>query len=189
VTQRSRQVGAFNLAVDALLFTSLSTATRKILLNAEIGDYGALERRDCGCLLGATGLRLHLSGIRSFEKLTGEGVSFVSSNLIRILEEVLPAQFGGSSLDYQLVEEEREQGTFRLALLASPRLGSIDEHALRAAFLAELRRDGPAEAYFAQLWKQAGSVEVRRQLPIATAAGKIMPFHLVTSRSQEVRRP
>ena len=38
-----------------------------------------IEQRPCGCLLGALGLTTHLSEIRSFEKLTGAGMTFADA--------------------------------------------------------------------------------------------------------------
>ena len=114
--QRSRAVGDAGVAVDAFLFTSLLPAAPKILLNVESGDYGIVERRDCGCGLGAVGLTTHLASIRSFEKLSGEGMTFVQTDLLRVLEDVLPARFGGTGTDYQVLEEE-EDGILRLILI------------------------------------------------------------------------
>jgi hypothetical protein len=31
----------------------------------------------------------------------------------------------------------------------------------------------------ARIWEQAGTVEVRREAPVPTRGGKILPFHLV----------
>lgn len=52
------------------------------------------------------GWTLHLHGIRSVEKLTAAGMTFLDSDVIRVLEEVLPGRFGGGPTHYQLVEEE-----------------------------------------------------------------------------------
>jgi hypothetical protein len=56
------------------------------------------------------GWTTHLRDIRSQEKLTAGGMTFLDTDLIRVLEEVLPARFGGAPTDYQLVEEEAEEG-------------------------------------------------------------------------------
>jgi hypothetical protein len=179
--QQSRSVADDGVSVDALLVTSLLTSGPKVLLNVESGDYGVVERRSCGCLLGQLGLTTHLSHIRSFEKLTTEGMTFVNTDLLRILEDVLPARFGGSSADYQLVEEAHDGALSRLVLIVSPKVGAVDEATVRQAFLDELSRDGWAERLMAGVWAKAGSVLVRRQQPIATKAGKILPFHVATA--------
>ena len=178
LVQRPRAVGGTGPEVDAFLLTTLLPSAPKIMLNVENGDHGRLERRDCDCALGALGLREHLSEIRSHEKLTGEGMTFVRTRLIPVIEELLPARFGGSSAEYQLLEEEGGDGILRLALLVSPRIGPLDEPELRRSFLAELGRDGRLESYMAGIWERAGTVQVRREEPRATSAGKILPFHV-----------
>jgi hypothetical protein len=165
--------------VDALLSTALTPAAPKIALNCETGDHGLIEQRDCGCLFGALGLRRHLSEIRSFEKLTGEGVTFARTNVQQIVEEVLPARFGGTLLDYQLAEEEVPGGATRLILRVSPSVGAVDEAALRATLLAELGQGGPPDQYNAALWRGAGTVQVRRETPHVTRAGKVLPFEML----------
>jgi len=139
----------------------------------------ATAERDRGCLRGALGLRTHLSEIRSFEKLTGEGVTFARTNIQKILDEILPARFGGTSLDYQLAEEEAPTGATRLVLRVSPLVDELDEAALRAALLTELERGGLTERYHVGLWRSVGTVEIRREPPLATRAGKVLPFQLL----------
>ena len=80
-----------------------------------------LKQGLASCPLERYGYTEHISRIRSYSKLTGEGVTLVGSEMLRILEEVLPSRFGGSPLDYQLLEEEDEQGFTRLHLLVSPK--------------------------------------------------------------------
>jgi hypothetical protein len=164
--------------VDAFLVTSLLPPAPKILLNVETGDYGLIERRACGCEMGAAGLTTHVSSIRSFEKLSGEGMTFVQTDLLRVLEEVLPARFGGTGADYQVLEEE-QNGILRLALIISPRIGEIDQGRARDAFLEALGSEGGLERMGAEFWRRANTVTVRREWPKATRAGKILPFQLV----------
>jgi hypothetical protein len=179
--QRQRAVGASGLSVNAFLFTSLLASAPKILLNVESGDYGMIERRSCGCQLGAWGLTTHLEQIRSFEKLSGEGMTFVQTDLVRVLEETLPAHFGGTSADYQVLEEEGQHGILKLLLVVSPRVGPVDEDRVRHTFLEELGRDGGVGRRKAEVWRRAETVQVRRQWPVATKAGKILPFHFIRS--------
>jgi hypothetical protein len=51
--------------------------------------------------------------------------------------------------------------------------------ALRSAFLESLALDGPLERHMAAFWERANTIEVERSLPLATPAGKILPFQLV----------
>lgn len=182
VIQHRRPVPLSGIEVDAFLFTSLLPQTPKILLNTETGDYGVVERRECGCPLQELGLGEHIHHIRSFEKLTGEGVTFVDTDFMRIIEERLPRRFGGQSTDYQLVEAEDERGLTRLNLYVSPRLGPLNEGEVVETFTRELRRDGFSPRCWlhagSEMWRQARSVRVVREPPLTTRGGKIYPFFL-----------
>ena len=103
VIQRARHLDNEE-TVDALLLTAIRPASPKVMLNAEIGDYAVLETRECGCLFDELGYYRHLHTIRSSEKLTGSGVTFIGADVFRLLEEVLPRKFGGTLADYQLIQ-------------------------------------------------------------------------------------
>jgi len=167
-----RRVPPDGACVDAFHVTTLLPTAPKLLLNLEIDDYGTIETRDCGCLLGQLGLTTHLRGIRSFAKLTGEGVTLVGSDMERILEEELPARFGGTALDYQLVELEDERGLTRLALSVHPRLANVDEAALLDAVLSALSRTGDDGDMSRGMWRAAGTLQVRREPPQLSGRGK-----------------
>jgi len=107
--QHPREVAGAGVEVDAFYLTTLRPATSKILLNVESDDYGVVDSEPCGCPLEGLGYRRHIRKIRSFGKLTGEGVTLVGSEMVRIMEEVLPQRFGGGPQDFQLLEEDREQ--------------------------------------------------------------------------------
>lgn len=178
VVQHFRTVGDQGPSVRAFLFTSLLASAPKTLLNVETGDCGEIAQRECECALGALGLTTHLGLIRSFEKLSGEGTTFVHTDLLRVLEQVLPARFGGTGDDYQVVETEGRGGILGLELIVSPRVGSVDAEEVRGAFLAALG-DGSLDRLRAEVWRHAGTVTVTRRWPLATRAGKILPFHLL----------
>jgi hypothetical protein len=163
-------------AVDALLLTALRPASPKILLNAEIGDHAVLETRRCWCLFDNVGYRQHLHTIRSFEKLTGEGVTFVGADLFHLLEHVLPGLYGGSLADYQLVEEQDGHGLPRYTLLVSPDLGRLDEQKLVVDFLNNLAKAKRPYRFMASQWAQTGALRVQRGRPVVTARGKQLPF-------------
>ena len=61
----------------------------------------------------------------------------------------------------------------------SPRVGPVDEAAVRRTFLDELGRDGWAERLMAGALERASTVVVRREEPVATKGGKILPFQVV----------
>lgn len=171
-------VAGFDVTVPAFHITSLLLTTPRVMLNVEVDDYGIVEERKCGCELEACGYTTHLSDIHSYSKLTGEGVTLIGSEMVHILENVLPARFGGSPLDYQLLEEEDGQGLTRLYLIVSPRIALVDEQAVIDCVLASLGESSPAAEAARTVWKQAGTLRVRRMEPVWTARGKLMPLHL-----------
>jgi len=172
------QVPGSEVTVDAFHFTSLLPTAPTLMLNVQSDDYGVIEGRSCGCPLESYGFTEHLRHIQSFHKLTGEGVTLVGSEMIQILEDVLPARFGGSALDYQLLEEEDEEGFTRLDLLVSPSVEIPDEKSVIDAVREALRRSSLAADYAGAIWKQAGTLRVKRMEPIWTARGKLMPLHV-----------
>jgi hypothetical protein len=178
LVQYPRQVPDTDITVNAFYFTTLLPSVPKLMLNVESDDYGILEERACGCPLESCGFTHHLRDVHSFRKLTGEGMTMVGSQVVRILEHVLPTRFGGSPLDYQLLEEEDEQGLTRLYLLINPEIGGIDEDAVVQTVLETLGQSHPAADMAQALWRQAGTLRVRRAKPIWTARGKLMPLHL-----------
>ena len=173
--ERPRQV-AGGAAIDALFCTSMQSLTPKIMLNTETGDYAVLERRACGCALADAGYDLHIHTIRSYEKLTSEGMTFVGDELIKIVEERLPARFGGGPTDYQFVEREAG-GRTEIAVIVSPRVGTIDDQALVDLVLGRLASGGRVEAMMARVWSGTDTLRVDRREPYVTGASKVLPIH------------
>jgi hypothetical protein len=167
------------LPADALLVSSLRPAAPIVLLNVSLGDQATVESRACGCPLDALGWRTHLHTVRSYEKLTAGGMTFLDADVIRILEGVLPSRFGGAPIDYQLVEDEAADGEPRLRLLVRPELGPIDPGALTAAFLDGLAEESPGARLMAAQWRASGILRVDRRAPLTTPSGKIL--HLVAA--------
>lgn len=176
--QREREIAQVGGSFNALLFTSLFLSAPKVLFNVELGDYGILEDRNCGCYWEELGFTEHLYGIRSYDKLTSQGMTFFGSDLIRILEEVLPARFGGASIDYQMVEEEDENGYTRMSVIVSPSVGEIDETELIKTVLTELSIGKDTNRMMADVWSQSKTLRVKRMHPITTAGGKLLPLHI-----------
>jgi hypothetical protein len=172
-----REDGA--LPRGALLVSSLRPTAPLILLNASMGDAGVLDRAGCGCPLGTLGWTTRLQSIVSFEKLTGEGMTFYDTDLVRILDETLPARFGGGAGDYQLVEDETPDGRSRLRLLVHPGVGPVDASAVTEAFLSALRAPGGARDVTALVWRASGLLEVERRAPETTPAGKVLHVHRI----------
>jgi hypothetical protein len=165
----------------AVLVTSLSPSSPLVLLNASMGDEAFLTQRDCGCPLQALGWTTHVHTIRSFEKLTGIGVTFLDTDVVRVLEETLPARFGGAPTHYQLVEDETADGHPRLRLLVHPAVGPLEADAVRDAFLAAIAPGSAGEQLMGLLWREGRVVTVERRAPHATPSGKILHLHLQRS--------
>jgi hypothetical protein len=180
--QHPREVAGHDIVVDSFHWTSLSIAAPKVLINVESDDYGIVEERACGCLLHAYGFKKLLRNIRSFSKLTGEGVTLVGRNLVHVLEEVLPSRFGGSLLDYQLAEEEDDNGVTRVNLIIDPKIQIEDENEVISAFLQAASAESVQ-----QVWAPANTIKIKRAKPILTARGKLLPLHLY--QASDSRRP
>lgn len=178
VVEHERLPAGRDAPVRPLLFTTLHPAAAKLQLNVENGDTATLEHRECGCELGSAGLSVHIHHVRSFEKFTSEGLAYEHSDLLEALEGVLPNRFGGGPGDYQLLEEEDRDGRTRLTLLVDPQVGCIDEEAVLGCLEAELSGGQRKNRFTSRLWSQAGTLRLRRQAPIASARGKVLPLRI-----------
>jgi hypothetical protein len=178
IIQRERDVADGAARVAVLVFTTLLPTDPRLLLNVESDDYGVVGDRECACLFGRLGFTRHLHGIRSYDKLTSSGMTFVGSDVAALLDEALPARFGGAPTDYQLIEEE-EAGIPQVSIVVSPRVGEIDEAGLITTVLEALA-SGPAyKQMMASVWQSGNTLKVVRREPHATAHAKILPLHLV----------
>jgi hypothetical protein len=176
--QAARTVPGFAIEVPAFCYTSLLTTAPKLLLNVESDDYGTVDRRSCGCTWETLGFATHIRDIRSFRKLTGEGVTLVGSDMERILDELLPARYGGSALDYQFAEEEDERGFTRLTLRVAPQLSLPDEGEVLEFVLHALDQAGGGAAVAQAIWRRDGTLRLRREAQAMTGRGKMMPLDL-----------
>jgi hypothetical protein len=180
--------GQQSLPPGALLVTSLRSTAPLILINVSMGDRAVLTCRACGCPLETLGWTTHLHTIRSFEKLTTGGMTFFDTDVIRVLEEVLPTRFGGGPTDYQLVEDETADGRARLRLLVDPGIGPIREDLLAEAFLTAIGQASDTQRVMELNWRQAGLLQVERRSPVATVSGKILHLHLERGMTAEAKR-
>jgi hypothetical protein len=176
--RRDRQVGRDGTSVGAFLLTTLVRSCPKLMINVDTGDYGTLVERDCGCLLGALGLRLHAVGVRSYDKLTSEGMTFTGLDLGDVVDDVLPRRFGGNPTDYQLVEQEVD-GLPKVSVVASPRVGPLDEAAVVATVLECLRDGQRVHRMMADVWRGADTLRLVRREPYLTPSAKVLPLHVV----------
>jgi hypothetical protein len=175
---QAREGDGTDLPPRALLVSSLRLSAPFVLLNVSMGDCGDVTERSCGCAMERPGWTTHLSNVRSFEKLTCAGMTFMDTDVIRVLEEVLPRRFGGIPTDYQLVEGETAEGHPQLRLLVHPRLGPLDAPAVADAFVSAIGAGATLERIMGQVWRDGDVVRVVREVPQATRSGKILHFHV-----------
>ena len=176
VIQREKAVGSAEVSVGVLCYTTLLRFTPKVMINVESDDHAVLENRSCGCPWDEIGLSLHLRDIRSYEKLTTEGNHFLGSDLMALIDEVLPARFGGGPTDYQLVDEEVD-GLPKVSVVVRPGVGDVAEREVVSAVI-EFLRAKPANRLMADFWEQSDAVRVVRREPHVTAAGKTPALHV-----------
>jgi len=169
-----RELPGWGTSVDVFHFTTLLLTSPKILLNVGLDDYGVVGSRSCGCGYEGLGLSTHVEDIRSFSKLTGEGMSVAGSEMQEILESLLPQRFGGTPFDYQLEEREDAQGFTRLELLISPEICLPEDGGTRVleTILSGLSTGSPAAELARAIWKEAGSLTIRRERPVSSGEGK-----------------
>jgi len=177
VIQPGPEGESFGLPATALLISSLRPTAPFILLNVSMGDQAVMTQRACGCPLEGLGWATHLHTIRSYEKLTSGGMTFLDTDVIRVLEEILPARFGGAPTDYQLLEDEAEDGRPRLRLLVHPSVGLLESEAVAETFLMAIGAGSGVKRVSGLLWRDAGLLRVERRAPLTTATGKILHLH------------
>lgn len=166
----------------AFLVSSLRPTVPFIMLNVSMGDMGVMLGRACGCHMERLGWTTHLHAIRSYEKLTAAGMTFMDTDIIRVLEEVLPARFGGAPTDYQLVEEESQDGQPRLRLIVHPALGPLNATEVANALLTAIGAGSGVERVMSLVWRDADLLRVERRVPYTTASGKILHLHVNRNR-------
>jgi hypothetical protein len=166
-----------NIPPGALFVTSLEPSSPYLLLNVSPGDSAVLSSRECRCPLQALGWTTHLHTIRSYEKLTSEGMAFLGAAVERILDEILPRTFGGEPGYYQLIEDVAGDGKPRLRLLVNPALGRVDPRALTSVFFDALGRGGEAQKLMSLLWRDARIMRIEQRVPISTASGKVLSLY------------
>jgi len=169
--RRCRNTGA---TVSSFLFTTISPHTGKLLLNAELGDFGEVRAAPCPCRFGRIGMSILLSQVRSFDKLTGEGMSLLGSTLEEVLSELV-LQAGGGPDDFQFWEEADDKGLTRLTIALSPRIPNVKEPQFREDILQRLKGKNSAGGIAAEFWQQAGTLEIVRAEPIISRGFKLIP--------------
>jgi hypothetical protein len=162
-----------------MLVSSLRPTAPLFLLNVALGDCGVTLVRRCGCPLESLGWTPRRHAIRSYSKVTVGGMTFFDSDLIGVLEENLPARFGGGPTDYQLIENATPDGRSALRLVIAPSVGSADPAAVEEAFLDGISARSDTARVMGMAWRRAGVVRIERRLPTVAASGKIAHFRTI----------
>jgi hypothetical protein len=168
--------GRRGLAPNTLLCTTLRWRAPFLFLNVSMGDQAEIIPARCGCPLQRAGWPRQIHSVRSYEQLNAGGMLLLDLDVIRVLEETLPAHFGGGPLDYQLLESVDGDGRSALRLLVHPRLGPLDPTSVVDVFLAALTGDGSDRVRELQ-WRQGEMLSVERSVPPLTPAGKVLHLH------------
>ena len=167
------------LPAKAMLLSSLLPSAPILLLNVCMGDQAEITRRNCGCGLERDGWGMHIHTVRSFEKLTAGGITLLDVDVIRVLEEVLPARFGGSPTDYQLLETlDGARARPEIRLLVNPALGDIDPAVISDVFFNAIGGGTGGERLMELQWRSGGVLSIVRERPRKTASGKILHLFL-----------
>lgn len=170
-----------DVEVDALLFTTLLPFAPLVLVNVGMHDAGLLGPARCDCAWSKLGMTQQVSDIIAYGKLTGQGTSLLGGDVLGLLEKTLPARFGGTPVDYQLVEREGGSQT-EIELRVHPRVNvrSVDE--VRTFFLSEIKKQwGGALAL--RWWTQTHGLHVVIAEPYVSGGHKVLPLHLLGNRS------
>ena len=175
VIQAPSPAAAATVPESSFLFTSLSPHAPRILLNTELGDAGHLTEQPCECAFGKLGMSTFVSHVASPDKLTGEGMTVLGSELNEVIAGLV-CELGGSPDDVQFWESPDHEGLSRVIIAVSPRAGAFDESAFKERIVTRLRERGGAGSLTAQVWEQARTLQVVRADPEPTAGHKILPI-------------
>jgi len=183
VIGRRRRAPLSDVEVNSLLFTNLLPFASRFLINAEMDDAGTLEPVACDCEYSRAGLNLQVRDIFSYGKLTGQGMTLIGGDVVRILETALPQRFGGGPGDYQLVEYDGARQA-QMELRVSPRVGAVQPADVRDFLLHEIR-GCYGGALASRVWTHSGGLEAVVAEPFTTRSGKVLPLHLLGPKSED----
>lgn len=159
-----------------LIFTTLLPFTPLFLINAEMRETGVIKKAECDCAFTRLGLNQLITNIVPVSKVTVQGMTLLVSDLAKILEEMLPARFGGNPGDYQLVEREAVDQSY-VELRISARV-VCDPSNVKEYFLKTLGCI-VGGSLAARHWRHADAIAVLLAEPLETHTGKIHSVRLL----------
>ena len=104
-------------------------------------------------------------------------MSFLGTELLWILDEVLPTRFGGNPTDYQFAEEEVD-GLPKVNIIISPRVGAVNDKLVINTVINSLE-SYPGGDIMVRQWRQGNTLRVVRREPFTTSSAKILPLHIL----------
>jgi hypothetical protein len=182
VISRRRRAPLCDVEVNSLMFTNLLPFAARFLINAEMDDAGILEPVTCDCEYARAGMNLRIRDIYSYGKLTGQGITLMGSDIVSILENALPQRFGGGPGDYQLVEYDGDRQA-QVELRISSRTGVRSPAAVRDSLLHEIR-GCYGGSLASRVWTHSGGLQAIIAEPFATRGGKVLPLHLLGTKTE-----
>ncbi len=141
LVQLDRGTALASNQIQSLLFTALTLHSGKVLLNTDLGDFGEVTAKSCSCVFGELGLNVHLSTVRSYEKLTVEGMTVLTAELDSLIGAEIE-KVGGRPDSYQFWKTQDQTGLSRLIIAVSPGVALDGERFIDGIF-DRLRRGGP----------------------------------------------
>ncbi len=173
IIQRRHRTAIGDHAVDSYLLTSMLRTACKVMFNTELGDFGQMEVRPCSCVFGQLGMNVHVAQVRSYDKLTCEGMTLLGSELDSVVADVVQ-EAGGGPDDYQFWETQNEIGMPRLVIAVNPDLRALDEKTFVQTVFNRLR--GKNITLTSQVWEQADTLNLIRAKPEFSRGCKLLPI-------------
>ena len=163
---------------EALLVTAIRPTAPLLLINASTGDRAIRTRRQCGCALERCGWTTHLRTVRSFEKLTAGGMTFLDAHVVQVLERRCRR---GSVAVRQATSSwrtRRPRGIPACDSWSTPGFPPVDPEGVARVFLESLGAGSAPERMMEKVWQDSAFVTVERSVPRVTVAGKIQHVHV-----------
>jgi len=175
VVTRVQEAPGTGSEVNSLMLTPLLASAAFLVINLDVGDHGVLQKARCGCRISQLGLDTVISDIYSYTRLTGHHTVISGADIVRIMEQALPARFGGSLGDYQLAEQEAAGAQTHFVLRVNPRAVRAPLDQIRSGVLEEVSKVFGG-SYHVSMWNQAGALEVKAEPPLSGETGKVPAF-------------
>jgi hypothetical protein len=173
--------------VNSLYATSLLPIASRIFINAEIGDTGIIEKATCDCSFSKLGFDLQVRDVAAIRMVTAQGVTIEITELIPLLEEKLPARFGGHSGDYQLCEAEAGSQT-EIVLRIRPGVSAAPPNDILKHFLDEVKRVYGGSLSVSS-WLHSEGIRAEVVSPVLAATGKFRAVRLLGASTQRALEP